>query len=28
LAPGALRNLFLFEPGDPDAPPPAHGGGK
>ncbi len=28
LAPGALRNLFLFEPGDPDAPRPAHGGGK
>jgi hypothetical protein len=28
LAPGALRNLFLFEPGDPNAPPPAHGGGN
>jgi hypothetical protein len=28
LAPGALRNLFLFEPGNPDAPPPARGGGK
>jgi len=28
LAPGALRNLFLFEPGDPDAQAPSRGGGN